>query len=563
VSGAVPTARQTFDHATFAILLSTFESIADGMGENLVQSAHSTLIREARDGSCALLNATGEVIAQAKHIPIQMCSLSLPLRSCLEKYEGQIQPGEAFFTNDAFAGGQHLQDLILFTPVFADGELLAFAGSIAHHVDIGGGAAGMTYDAREYYQEGLRFSSCKIDVQRDLAPGGFLHDLIGANFRQPQTGLGDLRAQLSANYVGEQRLLAIVAKYGVEVVRRAIEDGFDYAEGMIRRAIEAVPDGVYEAEDYVDGGVFDPRPIRVHVSVEVAGSDVSVDFSGTDEQVHEFLNVPYGSTMSTTLSVLKMLLDPEGLVPANEGCFRPMSIRAPRGSFVNPAPPAATRARMCGAYRIFDAVLSAFQQALPGAVPAQGFHVNTTVGFSQQRGGDYRIFIEDIGGGWGATPVHDGADMVDTPLSNCRITPVEALEREHAYLLVERYALLPDSGGAGRYRGGLGMERIFRVRDDGVNFFAYADRHERAPSGTAGGAPGTKGRFEHLSSAGAERLPSKCSLPIAAGDAVRVVAGGGGGFGPPSERDADAVAADIATGRISAAGAITTNEAPT
>jgi N-methylhydantoinase B len=553
VTAVSATARRS-DAATFAILLSTLDSIADEMGENLVHSAHSTLIREARDGSCALLSARGEIIAQAKHIPIQMCSLSIPLGNCLRKYGGEIAPGQAFLTNDPFAGGQHLQDLILFTPVFVDDELVAFSGSIAHHVDIGGGAAGMTYDAREYYQEGLRFPSCRIDVGRDLAPGGFVHDLMASNFRQPETGLGDLRAQLSANYVGEHRLQAVFAKYGIDTVRAAIRDGFAYAEGMMRRAIEAIPEGVYEADDHVDGGVFDDRPIRVHASVTVGGGEVSVDFTGTDPQVPEFLNVPYGSTVSTTLAVLKMLLDPDKLVPPNEGCFRPLSLHAPLGSFVNPRPPAATRARMCGAYRIFDAVLSAFQQALPGRVPAQGFHVNTTVGFSRESEGKYRIFIEDIGGGWGATPSHDGADMIDTPLSNCKITPVEALEIDHPYLLVERYALLPDSGGAGKFRGGLGMERIFRVLDDNVTFFAYADRHVRVPAGTAGGAPGTAGRFEHRRGDGVEVLPSKCSVPVAPGDRLRVVAGGGGGFGPPAKRDQALRARDLEDGKVTGPG---------
>lgn len=538
--------QQTTDPATLAILIATFDSIAGDMGENLVQSARSTLIREARDGSCALLGPDGDIIAQAQHIPVQMCSLSVPLRACLDRH-GAPRPGELFLTNDPFAGGQHLQDLILFTPVFHGDRVIAYAGSIAHHVDIGGGSAGMTYDATEYYQEGLRFPSCKVDVERDLGPGGLLGDLMGANFRQSAVGLGDLRAQLAANHLGVKRFEAVVAKYGLPVVEEAIADAFAYAERRMRAAIDRLPRGRYSAEDFVDGGVFDDTAIRVHVTLVVEDAGITVDFAGTDPQVHEFLNVPYGSTYSTTLSAIKMVLDADNSIPANAGCFRPITLIAPEGSFVNPRPPAATRARMCGAYRIFDSVLAALQQAMPDDVPAQGFHVNTTIGFSHADRGAYAIFIEDIGGGWGGSAAGDGADMVDAPLSNCRITPVEALERDHPYLRVERYALLPDSGGAGEFRGGLGMERTFRVLKNGVTFFGYADRHLRSPAGSAGGGSGTRGRFERMG----EPLPSKCSVPVAKGEQIRVVAGGGGGYGPPSQRSRAALLDDVRTGKVS------------
>jgi N-methylhydantoinase B len=541
----------TADAATLTILIGTFDSIAGDMGENLVQSARSTLIREARDGSCALLRADGDIIAQAQHIPVQMCSLSVPLRACLERH-GELGPGEAFLTNDPFAGGQHLQDLIIFTPVFADGRVVAFAGSIAHHVDIGGGSAGMTYDATEYYQEGLRFTSCKIDLARDLRPGGLLHDVMAANFRQSDVGLADLQAQLAANHLGVRRFEALIEKYGLDLLEGGIDDALAYSERRMREAIWALPDGRYSAEDFVDGGVFDDTPIRVHVTLVVEGSEIAVDFAGTDPQVQEFLNVPYGSTVSTTLSAIKMALDPDNGIPANAGCFRPITLHVPDGCFVNPRPPAATRARMCGAYRIFDSVLAALQQVMPGHVPAQGYDVNTTVGFSHYEHGRYRIFIEDIGGGWGATPSHDGADMVDTPLSNCKITPVEALERDHPFLRVERYALLPDSGGAGAHRGGLGMERVFRVLADDVTFFGYADRHLRSPAGSAGGRSGTRGRFERVDGQGTERLKSKCSLPVVKGDAIHVVAGGGGGFGAPAGRARDALLADVRSGKVTA-----------
>ncbi|MBI4304693.1 MAG: hydantoinase B/oxoprolinase family protein, partial [Chloroflexi bacterium] len=443
----------SLDPATFAVLTSSFFRIADEMGINLLQSARSTIIREARDASCALLDASGQIIAEAEHIPVQLSSLSLPLKACLRKHADRpIRPGEVFVTNDPFDGGQHMQDITIFSPIFWGDELVAFAGSIAHHVDIGGSSAGLTYDAKESYQEGVLLPSLKVDLERDFQPKGMLHDLIRVNFRAPDVTIGDLRAQLAASHTGEVRLKKLIERYGLDVVRTAMRDSLDYSERLMRQAIEAVPDGTYEGVDQIDDGVFTPRPIKVAVAVTVKGSDAYVDFTGTDPQVPEFLNAPYGSTLSTTFSCIKMALGGEQTpIPANEGCNRPIHVFAPYGSLVNPAFPAAVRARMCPAYRIFDALLSALQKAVPGRIVAQGFHVNTTSGFSRFADGRYSIFIEDIGGGWGAGPRGDGADMIDEPLSNCKITPIEAIEFDHPFLMMERYELIPGSGGPGRH----------------------------------------------------------------------------------------------------------------
>ncbi|MFO1056924.1 MAG: hydantoinase B/oxoprolinase family protein [Dongiaceae bacterium] len=541
----------SIDVVTLNVLTNAFHAIAEEMGVNLLRAARSTIIREARDCSCALLDAEGRIIAEAEHIPVQMSSLSLPIRACLKKYGGRIGPNEIFITNDPYIGGQHLQDITIFTPIFHGGTLIGFSGSIAHHIDIGGGAAGLTFDAREFYEEGLRFTAMKFNQRRDLAPGGSFYDIVHANFRAPETTWGDLQAQLAANEVGRRRILELVQRYGAGEVRRYMAATMDYSERMMRAAIAGVPDGRYEAEDAIDDGVFGDEPIVIRVALTVAGDSIEVDFAGTAPQVEEFLNVPIGSTYSSTYSCLKMALTSGAEpIPANDGCYRPIEIKVPYRSILNPAPPAAVRARMCGAYRLFDAVLMALQKAMPDRVAAPGFHANTTSGVSQFKDGRFSIFIEDIGGGWGGNPEGDGADMLDAPLSNCLITPTEAVELDHPFLLLRRYELLADSGGPGRHRGGLGSVREYEVLEDGAEYFGYSDRHRFAPPGAAGGEPGSRGAFLVLRGNEEIILPSKTRFKLRRGDVVRVVAGGGGGFGPPGDRDVAAVLADLADGKV-------------
>ena len=540
------------DPVTLNVLINAFHAIAEEMGIILLQSAHSTVIREARDCSCALLDAKGRIVAEAEHIPIQMSSLSLPMQACLRKYGGRIGPNEVFVTNDPYIGGQHLQDITIFTPIFAGKALIGFAGSIAHHVDIGGGASGLTLDAREFYEEGLRFTALKLNRRRDFAANGIFRDIVFSNFRAPKATWGDLHAQLAANEVGRRRILELVERHGTETFAFYVEEAMHYSEKLMRAAIARLPDGRYTAEDFIDDGVVDPKPIAVRVAVQVEGEDLHVDFEGSAPQAKDFLNVPIGSTYSSTYSAIKMALSSgDQAIPANDGCYRPISIAAPQGSIVNPAPPAAVRARMCGAYRVFDALLLALQKAIPERIPALGFHANTTSGLSRFKDGEFSIFIEDIGGGWGGYPGGDGADMLDVPLSNCLITPSEAVESDHPFIIMKRYELLPDSGGAGCYRGGLGSVREYEVIEDGVEFFGYSDRHLFAPAGAAGGCPGSTGSFSILRDGAEISLPSKTRQPLRKGDVVRVVVGGGGGFGDPRDRPVERILDDLLEGKIS------------
>lgn len=541
------------DLATLSIIVNALHGAGEEMGINLMKSARSTIIREARDFSCALLDPQARLIAQAEHAPIQMASLSLPLLACLERHPADtLRPGDVFFTNDPYRGGQHLQDLTLFLPVFVEEKLVGFAGSIAHHVDIGGGAPGLTLDAADIFAEGLRFSSLKVN-RSDFAEGGFIHSIAMSNFREPKTSIGDLRAQLAACTVGAERLSELFFRYGAETVEAAIEGTLDRSELLMRKAISEIPDGIYLASDAIDADVLHGEPVKILVRVEIAGSEATIDFTGTDPQTRDFLNVPLGASYAAVYSAMIMTAVETGRrIPANSGCYRPLTIIAPLGTVLNPTAPAAVRARMCGAYRAFDSVLLALQEALPQSAPALGFNVNTTVGFSRQTDSEFRIFIEDIGGGWGATSGTDGQEMADAPLSNCKITPVEVLEADHPYLRLVRYELLPDSGGVGKFRGGLGSVREYLVLNDGVQFFAYGDRHDRGPSGNAGGSSGAPGVFSVTRDGAEQILPSKTAIDVRRGDLVRVIAGGGGGFGLPDTRDPAAQRRDLDNGHVTA-----------
>lgn len=544
------------DPVTLNVFISAFHAIAEEMGVNLLRSAHSTIIREARDCSCALLDWEGRIISEAEHIPVQMSSLSLPMKACLKKYAGKIGPGEVFVTNDPYIGGQHLQDITIFSPIFAGKQLLGFAGSIAHHVDIGGGSAGLTLGAREFYEEGLRFTAMKFNRREDFARNGIFYDIVHSNFRAPKVTWGDLQAQLAANEVGRRRILELVERYGLPTVKGYMGAAMDYSERRMRAAIAEIPDGRYIAEDSIDDTIGSDKPVPIRVAVEVKGETIHVDFAGTAPQIAEFLNVPLGSTYSSTYSAIKMALTSgTDAIPANDGCYRPIAIDVPYGSILNPAPPAAVRARMCGAYRAFDAVLTALQQALPARIAGLGFHANTTVGLTQRREDEFSIFIEDIGGGWGGNPQRDGADMLDAPLSNCLITPVEAIELDHPFILMRRYEFLTDTGGAGAHRGGLGSVREYEVLEDGVELFGYSDRHRFAPRGTAGGGAGSTGAFSVLRDGEEIKLPSKARHALLKGDLVRIVVGGGGGFGNPAERPVEAILEDLREGKQSPASA--------
>lgn len=545
--------KQTVDETRVVILARALHAAAEEMGANLVRSAFSTVVREARDCSTALLDAEGNIVAQAEMIPMQTAALSMSFKAAKAELDLEaIGPSEAIIMNDPYRGGQHLNDIILFTPILLGDELLGFAGSTAHHLDIGGGSAGINSRATDLIQEGLVFAPIRFDVDRDWN-GGILERILTSNIRTPEIGVGDVNAQFAANHTGVRRVCEIAERHGSDVLRRVMAEVQDYSERRMRSAIEEIPDGVYRGEACIEKDIFSPKPVFFRVEVRVADSDIHMDFADTDPQLRSMFNCPLSSSHAAAFAAVRCIMRDKD-VPANDGCNRPLTLHFPEGSVLNPRPPAPVRARMLSAYRAFDAIHAALAQAAPERVPAQGFNSTTALYISQHRkDGSFRVLADIFGGGYGACYGYDGADAVDSILSNCRNTPIEAIEQVHDHLRVRSYALVPDSGGPGEWCGGLGFRRETEVLEEGAFVNLYSDHFELPPRGVErGGDAGCGGLTVQR---GSQRIPltATAHFELEPGDVIDLRVGGGGGYGDPRKRPREKIAEDLAAGRITPA----------
>jgi len=537
----------------YAVISQGLIAGAREMGVKLIRSAYSTIIREAADASAALFDRDGNVVAQAELIPMQLGPMSEIFRACAAADPvDTLADGDFYITNDPYSGGQHLQDVFIYSPIFFEGELIGFAGTVAHHLDLGGGNPGLTTEAVDVHAEGLIFPPCRFNHARDWEGRGTLKRLVAANIRVPAQTIGDFDAQFAANSVGAERLRQLCRKYGVATVHAAMAELIDYSERRFRAALNALPDGVYYGEDYVDDDGLSDVPLAVKATVTVSGDAISIDFDGTCPQVSRNLNCPFSSTISAALSAIKSALTSPD-IPFNEGLKKPVKIHAPKGSLVNPSYPAPVRARMEAGYRCFNAVLKALAQVAPDQVIAGGNDATLVTSLSHQRDGKYQVYLEVYGGGFGASPRVDGCDAVDSPLSNCTNTPIEATDMDFDHFRIIGYGLLPDSAGHGRHRGGLGFYRQFEILRDDVNFAMYADRFRIAPYGLFGGTDGQPGSGEILRKGQRIALKSKDSCVLKKGDILTLYTAGGGGYGPPAERKRSDIDRDLTHGYLSAA----------
>ena len=518
------------------------------MGVKLIRSAYSTILREASDGSAALLDRCGNVVAQAELIPMQLGPLGATFKPCAETVPpDELEEGDFYINNSPFEGGQHLPDVFIFSPIFFEGTLIGFSASVAHHLDLGGGAPGMNPDATDVHQEGLIVPPSRYNMERDWNGGPF-ERLIAANIRVPELTIGDFNAQFAANAIGGERVKQLCARYGAETILSVMDSHLAYSERRMRAAIAAIPDGVYHGEDAVDDDGIGSEPLPVKATVTVEGDDVSVDFAGTADQVLLNLNCPFASTVSAALAAVKAVASSPD-IPFNQGLARPIAVTAPYGSLLNPRPPAPVRARMIPAFRAFDAVVKALAEAVPDKVVATGFDTTHSICMSRLMDGKYGIYLEIYGGGYGAGPGSDGSDGIDGPLSNCSNIPVESLDRQYDFFRVAEYALRPDSGGRGKFRGGNGLRRRFEILADDVTLAHYSDRYRIAPDGAFGGEPGDLARTWIVRKSG-DRAPvaSKTSLRLDRGDVLVTETSGSGGYGDPAERTADRLRMDLESG---------------
>jgi len=513
------------DPITLEIMRNQLEGVAEEMGQVLIRGAYSPNIKERRDCSTALFDTDGRLIAQAEHIPVHLGAMPEAVAAIGDR---NPQPGDVWLLNDPFAGGTHLPDLTMVSPISVDGEQLGFAVSRAHHADVGGMTPGsMPAGAREIYQEGLRIPPVK------LVDGGKrneqMHELLLANVRNRGERAADLRAQIAANERAETRLRALCEEYGIEQLLAAFDAVVEYSRKRMETAIGELPTGTFEARDVLEGDGITDEDIPIHATVSIDDSSITVSFDGTASQVAGNVNAPRAVTKSAVYFVIRAVTDPD--IPPNHGCYLPVDVEIPAGSLLDPEPPAAVvGGNVETSQRVTDTVLLAFADAVPDRLPAQsqGTMNNLTVG---SRDGESFSYYETIGGGFGARPTKDGMDGVQVGMTNTLNTPIEALEAEYP-LRVTRYALRAKSGGRGRFRGGKGIERQLETQVP-ATVSLLTDRRRHPPRGVAGGENGACG--ENL--VDGERVGAKTTLDVAAGTTVTVRTPGGGGHGSPLEDD--------------------------
>ena len=533
----------------FAVISGAMRSAAGEMGEALMRAAHSTIVRESRDFCTSVLDANGDTVAQAEGTPIQMNSLSSALDWISDKYGLEtVKPGDAFLLNNAYENGQHLNDIILILPIFdADDLLIAFAGTIAHHLEVGGAMAGSNADATEIYQEGLILPSMRIDFEKDLY-GGPIEQIITANVRCPDVVLGDLRAQMSSVLRGKARLLEILERYGREKFITGMAELQDYSERRMRAVIERIPDGVYAGDDMLDGQRAGDPLVPMRAKITVRDDEVEVDLSECADQVVWPINIPLASSQSGTLTLFATLLGPEAIT--NAGTYRPIKIITRKGSIVDPIHPAPVRGRMTGVYRMATALKRALGVAVPDQTAAAGCDGTFSVTIAYKDGGQYNMFTEILAGGNGGAKGCDGAEAIPQILSNTGNAPVEAIERGHPFVRIREYSLIANSGGAGEFRGGLGIRKRFEILADEVLLSTNGDRHQSDPWGLAGGEPGSRTAYIIHRDGQEIRIDAASNQKLYKGDIFEMVISGGGGWGDPTSREPALIQQDIRNGRI-------------
>jgi N-methylhydantoinase B len=520
-----------------AVIGQALLSAAREMGATLWRSAFSPIVRDGKDASTGIMDATGAAVAQSDElIPILVGSLSVTLRSCMRETPPQsLREGDFYITNHPYRGAHHLSDILIFMPFFAEGRILGYVAAVAHHLDVGGGAPGLNSSATDLYGEGLVIPPMRCNLARDWEGEGNLRRMIAANIRVPDQTIGDIESQFAACAVGLARLHELNARYGTAMLEAAMAGQIAYVERRMRAAIAALPDGSWTAEDFVDDDGLSDAPLRVCATITVAGDRMVVDFDGTAPQVRSHLNAPYASVVSGVLAALKSFLTGAD-VPFNEGAANAVTITVPEGTLLNPRFPAPVRARMEATYRAHDAVVKALGLAVPERAVATGFDTTTSFCLTWLEGKRYHVFIELRDGGNGASVAGDGADAVAGALSNCTNVPVEAIDADYPYFRIEAYALLPRTGGAGRHRGGNGSVRRYRILRDGVRLAIYTDRFRVAASGLAGGEDGALGSCRVLRGDQVITVRSKDDVALQADDILEMRTGGGGGYGEPDAR---------------------------
>lgn len=537
------------DPISLEISWNGLKSIADECFLTIMRSAFSTNIKERHDHSTAIADADGRLIVQAENaLPIHLASMSGLMKFILEQYGDTIAPGDIFIGNDPHvAGGTHLPDINLATPVFHEEQLIGFVANIVHHADVGGAAVGsMSGGLDEIYKEGLR-----IPIVRLFSKGVLQDDmmrLLLLNMRLPEERKGDLNAQIAAAKLGNARMGEFLEAHGANYTVRLFDEIVERTNRRMRAAIVTLPDGTYSFSDVMDDDGAGTEDILIALKITKKDDDILFDFTGSDDQVLGNFNLTYNATQSAVCYALKALLDPE--VPNNQGIFNAIRIEAPLGSFVNCVTPAPVAMRANTCQRVVDVVIGALADALPEQVVGAANGANTSAVFTgiDPRTGKQYVYLETLGGGMGGRATKDGKDGVQVNITNTSNLPVEAIEMEYP-LRVEDYALIENSGGAGKHRGGMGIRRSIRPVGHVCEFNGVGERFRNKPWGIFGGQPGAHGAFDVEKDNG-ERvsLTSKASrVKLSPESTVVISTPGAGGYGAPNDRTKE----DLAQDRVS------------
>jgi N-methylhydantoinase B len=539
------------DAVDLEVVKASLSGIVQEMQNSLFRTGFSTIVRESQDASCALMNAKGEVVAQHVVLPLHIGAFPACCSAIIAEFGDTIAEGDAFLINHPYEGGSpHAPDMCVVSPVFCEGALFGFCGSIAHKSDIGGPVPGScSGQARETFNEGLHLPA--VRYQRGFKPIGDIDRIIGANSRTPELVLGDIRGQLGADRLGERRLNELAAKYGKAKVLACFDRLFEISEGKLRQTFAEWKDGRFEAERFVDDDGIDlEKPVRIHVVVEKTGDRIHFDFSGSADQTKGPANVRPPLVQAACAYCLISLIDPHTFV--SQGLLRAFTITARDGSVLNPRFPAPVNTYNPTVHALVDAVYDALSNIVPDRVRADGSGSRSIIlgGRSTYTGKGY-VQYEIIAGGAGARASKDGASGITVNQSNAMIAPVEIIESEFPTRLV-RFELIEDSGGAGRFRGGLGIRREYLNLED-ARFSIRSMKHVIPPNGCAGGKTGRTGDiWINPDRDNAKRLPTRyADYPLKAGDVFRLDTPGGGGHGDPLTRELERVLVDVRDGNVS------------
>jgi N-methylhydantoinase B len=541
-------AEDGLDRIRLEVFRSALVAAADEMSLALQRAAYSTNIKTRLDFSCAIFDRFARVIAQSFTQPVHLGTLVHFVPRLVDIYgRERLRPGDGILCNDGHLGGLHLNDVCLLAPIYDADELVAYTAALAHHVDIGGGTPGSIGLFQEIFQEGLIIPPTRVLVDGRVDENVFR--LILANIRAPHETGGDLRAQVAAVNIGGRRLHEIIANYGLSTFESAVDELLDYTERRVRAEIATLPAGHYEAEGFLDNDGFSDEPIRIQVAVDLDSAGARYDLSGSDAQRACSVNTTYAMTYSACAYTLRALIDAD--LPMNDGFYRLLQVTAPSGTIVNSRRPAAIGAGSETGARVLETAFRALGSGMAERLTADSKGCMCNIGFGgvSPRTGKYFVFYESTAGGYGARATKDGIEAVQPHMQNTENAPVEETEANYPVQIV-RYELIPDSEGAGRFRGGLGLRRDY-MPEGAVRFSVLAERARFAPQGLSDGLPARSAHFVQNPNTAPREFGSKLSVQLQPREVFSVQMAGGGGFGPVLERDPQRVLEDVLDGKIS------------